>query len=1285
MLTRDWLKPLKKLTCTRFTRQHARTTVRGAVGTDRWRAIYAADVARGERLEDRLLLSAVVATQAAAVDLVHDHVVDADAAPWLPTQYQITGAGRLLTGPTEGAPMEIAQSFLRSHAAELGLQPADVDQFVVSSQYTDDRSGTTHIYLRQTHGGLEVMNADLSIGISARGEVIQVVSSFVGDPRATESTGSQVIVDASRAFLELSDDLQLGVTSTPQMIGFDADSLDRATLLSTSGSGLEDVPARLVYVPAEDGLHLAWQLDVQSTDYRKAFIGFVDADSGRSIYVADLVNRMSYNVYASPLRSPSDGGRSIQTNPSDVTASPFGWHDTDGVSGAEFTDTRGNNVEVQEDADANDTGGFRPDGGAGLTFDFPVDTTQNPANYQSAAITNMFFWVNRLHDIHYQYGFTEAAGNFQTNNYGRGGLGNDAVIADVQDGSGGGPAFVTQPDGQSPRMSMYLNSTVSPARDAAFDNTVLIHEYGHGVSERLTGGPANNSALNATQSGGMGEGWSDWWSIMLTQTENSAQNGAYPVGTWYFGQAADGVGARRFPYSYDMTVNPLTMSDYNNSTTRSSRHKTGEIWASALWDMNWLLVNKHGFSSDYYNGNGGNNLALQLVMDGLKLQGTNPSYLTGRDAILTADVALTGGQNQAEIWAAFARRGMGFSAVVSSSSATSVTQAFDVPGMISGTVFRDDDGNGVKGGSEPGLAGRTVYRDLNNNGVIDVASVSTFNSTDTDTPRAIPDQANIKSPIAISGLSGTIVDVNITVNITHPKDSELNLALLPPSGTPVILAQFLGGTGANYTNTVFDDEAATYITSATAPFTGSFKPYFNLAQLDGASPNGTWQLRIDDVAAGNSGTLLSWSMQVTYGSPDPTAVTDAGGSYVFFGTGDGTHRIREVVPTGYTQTAPAGGINVVVISSGVPVTDQNFGNRVAAAIANVSTLEDTLSSAIAITPPAGLGITHFKVSGIADGTLFKNDGSTGISNGDFITFADGQAGVKFLPSANSNVAGRFDIELSQNGSSVLADGSLASGTVSVTPVGDTPQVASLSTLQNTLSGPIVISRHAADGAEVTHFRISGITSGTLFKNDGTTQIFNGGFITFAEGQAGVKFRPTTNSTTTGTFDGESSQNGSSVAAQSGKATSSISITPIGFTIAQTSGSTIVSESGTTDTFTAVLTAQPNSNVVLSVVSSDLTEATVSPAMLTFTPASWNVAQTVTVTGVDDSLIDGSVVSTVTVSVVAALSDDAFDPLPDQTVSVTTMDDDVARPAVVSIETIGASPTNADRPASPGSR
>ena len=187
------------------------------------------------------------------------------------------------------------------------------------------------------------------------------------------------------------------------------------------------------------------KLNVQTVDMAHWYDAFVDADSGESIYVDDFIGYATYNVFNSPLVSPNEGGRSLVVDPQDATASPFGWHDTDGVAGAEFTDTRGNNVSAQEDADANDTGGVRPSGGASLNFDFPLDTAQNPASFQSAAITNMFYWVNRLHDIHYQYGFTEAAGNFQVNNYGRGGVGNDAVIADIQDGDGGGPSFVTPP------------------------------------------------------------------------------------------------------------------------------------------------------------------------------------------------------------------------------------------------------------------------------------------------------------------------------------------------------------------------------------------------------------------------------------------------------------------------------------------------------------------------------------------------------------------------------------------------------------------------------------------------------------------------------------------------------------------------------------------------------------------------------------------------------------------------------------------------------------------------
>ena len=114
----------------------------------------------------------------------------------------------------------------------------------------------------------------------------------------------------------------------------------------------------------------------------------------------------------------------------------------------------------------------------------------------------------------------------------------------------------------------------------------------------------------------------------------------------------------------------------------------------------------------------------------------------------------------------------------------------------------------------------------------------------------------------------------------------------------------------------------------------------------------------------------------------------------------------------------------------------------------------------------------------------------------------------------------------------------------------------------------------------------------------------------------------------------------------------------GFTVVESGGSTSVSESGTTDTFTVVLNAQPASNVVLKISSSDTGEATVN-STLTFTAANWNSAQTVTVTGVDDSLVDGTQTSTITVAVNDGSSDNNFDPVNDQTVSVTTTDNDVA--------------------------
>ncbi|MCY2986275.1 MAG: M36 family metallopeptidase, partial [Planctomycetota bacterium] len=619
---------------------------------------------------------------------------------YLPPQQQLLRYDGFLSGPSYAKPLTVAMDFLTAHARELGLQAQDLAGAIVTDKYVDSPTGVTHIYLRQAYNGLEVANAEINVNVTAAGQVINVGSSFVpGLGAVHKQYAAQPVWSAGRALAALGDQFGWTIQSTPAVLSA-AYGTDRSQMLAASGVSLADIPAKLHYVPtAGGGVELAWQLIVQTVDGDHWYDASVSAADGQLLNLADWVDQASYNVFPLPLESPSHGSRSIQVNPHDSFASPYGWQDTDGVSGAEFTDTRGNNVSAQEDRDNNNTDGHRPDGTASLTFNFPLDLAQAPTVYEDASITNLFYWNNILHDVHYQYGFTEAAGNFQVNNYGHGGAGNDAVQADAQDGSGTNNAnFSTPPDGFAPRMQQYIFTQTTPNRDSSLDSGIVVHEYGHGVSNRLTGGPANANALNALQSGAMGEGWSDWWALMFTQVVGDQATDAYPMGTYVLGQnPVTGSGIRRHPYSFDMAIEPLTFGDFNTS---SEVHDAGEIWAATLWDLNWLLIQGHtldpalpaglGFDPDLYHGTGGNNLALQLIMDGLKLQPANPSFLDGRDAILLADRVNYGGAHQLAIWKAFARRGMGYSASDGgNANATTVVQAFDLPAASRGTVEFD--------------------------------------------------------------------------------------------------------------------------------------------------------------------------------------------------------------------------------------------------------------------------------------------------------------------------------------------------------------------------------------------------------------------------------------------------------------------------------------------------------------------------------------------------------------------------------------------------------------------
>lgn len=209
--------------------------------------------------------------------------------------------------------------------------------------------------------------------------------------------------------------------------------------------------------------------------------------------------------------------------------------------------------------------------------------------------------------------------------------------------------------------------------DGDLDNGVIVHEYTHGISNRLTGGPTNVSCLSNAEEAG--EGWSDYVGLMLTRDWSKAtmQDGAKPspIGTYVLGQAPDGPGIRTYPYSTDMTIDPWTYADMTSSG--GEVHVIGEIWCTALWEMTWAIIQQtNKIESNFYksSSNGGNTIAMQLVMQGMKLQPCRPGFIDARDAILKADTLLYGGAYSASIWKAFAKRGMGIYASQGSSNRT---------------------------------------------------------------------------------------------------------------------------------------------------------------------------------------------------------------------------------------------------------------------------------------------------------------------------------------------------------------------------------------------------------------------------------------------------------------------------------------------------------------------------------------------------------------------------------------------------------------------------------------
>jgi hypothetical protein len=630
----------------------------------------------------------------------------------------LAGMGRGITPSTlarfsNGDPYRLPKAFLKEHSALFAHGPEVLNAARVRRDFVTPHNGMRTVIWEQQVDAIPVFEALLIVHISKHGELISIGSHFLPAPDQAANAGTpnraafqaappvtarHAVIMAARNIGETIEDSEASpVDFTPQ--GPDKHQKFRAKTFKG------DADVHLTWLPmTRDSLRLCWEVIVMGRTREEMFKILIDAETGEALVrhgLTENISDASYRVFTTDSPTPFSPGFAtpmtnqpaevdrvlVVTNTFDTNASPGGWiNDGD-------NETTGNNVDAHLDRDADNLPDLpRPRGSPFRVFDFPLDLTQDPGTYGDACVVNLFYWNNWMHDKLYEFGFTEAAGNFQQDNFGRGGTDSDPVQADAQDGSGFNNAnFSTPPDGLSGRMQMYIFNGPTPNRDGDFDSQVIVHEYTHGLSGRRVGGGVGISAL---QSRGLGEGWSDFYSLALLSKPDDDVNGNYPEGSYasyrLFGGLGENYyfGIRRYPYTTDMTKNPETFKDIDPSqaafhsgiprspvipNSPTEIHNMGEIWCGALWDARANLINKYGFAA-------GNHLILQLLTDAMNLTPANPNFIQARDAVIQADLVDNGGVNYHELWLAFARRGLGYYASSPGSFTTfGVVESYVVP------------------------------------------------------------------------------------------------------------------------------------------------------------------------------------------------------------------------------------------------------------------------------------------------------------------------------------------------------------------------------------------------------------------------------------------------------------------------------------------------------------------------------------------------------------------------------------------------------------------------------
>ncbi|MGC9034526.1 MAG: M36 family metallopeptidase [Verrucomicrobiia bacterium] len=606
--------------------------------------------------------------------------------------------------------IQVIKKFIDDNKTLFGHGSEIFESMVVQNDYVTAHNGVRTIIYQQIYQGLRIFNARFIVHIDKSTRIAAVSSLCIPSFQAIIQNGkigflASNQIPPQQALMLSANNIGCKIAGQPVL------KQNNNNKFTYQANGLRgDSTVELIWFPLnKKTLRLAYEVFLISGLNGEGFRIIVDANTGEILYRQSLtryIGEATYRVFTNESPTPMSPGFSypntnqppvvervlVTLSALDTNASPIGWIYTN------LNQTTGNNVDAYLDRNADDQPDLpRVTGNPSLVFDFALDLSQSPYSYSPASVVNLFYWANFAHDKFYELGFTEETGNFQYDNFGKSGFGNDPLKAEAQDGDGyNNSNMTTPPDGSSPRMQMFIFTGPTPYRDGSLDAEVIIHEYTHGVSDRLVGG---GPGLGTLQALGMGEGWSDFFALAMTGEPTDDIGGNYPMGAYIaylFNNIRENYyfGIRRYPYSTNMNANPLTFKDIDPTQASPHSgiprnphiggaadevHNIGEVWCAVLWDMRAFLIEKYGY-------NQGNFIAMRLVIDGMKYSPPNPNFLEARDAILLSDRLTYGGANRNEIWKAFARRGMGFFAISpESDSSTGIVEDFNMPDDLSVT------------------------------------------------------------------------------------------------------------------------------------------------------------------------------------------------------------------------------------------------------------------------------------------------------------------------------------------------------------------------------------------------------------------------------------------------------------------------------------------------------------------------------------------------------------------------------------------------------------------------